>query len=76
MAQKKERTNLGVKQKLQPGVFVAHVGEEYWHFGLTDIQQYRTPLPQINSLDRGYILSSQTSNTSGSEKFYILGRDV
>jgi hypothetical protein len=35
----KKRTNLGVKQKLESGVFVARVGEEYGHLDLTDIQQ-------------------------------------
>jgi hypothetical protein len=49
MDKNSKKTNLSVKQKLEltekleSGVSVSHVCEEYVHLDLTDIRQYRTP---------------------------------
>jgi hypothetical protein len=56
MDKKRKRTNLSVKQKLEfiekleSGVSITYVCDEYRHWDLTDILQNRTPPPYIISI--------------------------
>jgi hypothetical protein len=61
MDTKRKGVNLNVKQDVEfnenfeSGISVARDCEEYGHLDLTDIRQYRTPLPPNMPLNLEYI---------------------